>query len=726
MILERLELHNVCQYGDMALDWPRRFTGIFGPNWVGKSNLMRSIRLTLTGASDDTLASEVRYGTQKGETAYARGVWLAGQLRLDLQRSLFPSVRHRLSVAHATTGAKILETEYASEISEYLVRTVHVDPFLVDNYMFVDQWKVFSILLETPAVRFEHLQKLCRTEDAAEIHKALTEVRSSDAPLAVAPDNLATLRKRCVQLKARLRSAAAKAAELRMTAKRRKELEQLATRLSKLQQLSSAMVARESALDRHRGVSAKLATAEQVVDKQKSLLTKAAYMYDKAQLDYDRAIAGRDAIVKRHQARQFIHKLQQRLASLRQPARKAADIPEPIVKNGERAAAELPVLREDRNRLKELLQAVRRQDSDEHICPLCQQPVTSVDDISSKLRTVQSRIEVCETQQSRLAQLRKERESILEEWSEYRRKKQNLVDRLSEAKESFPATSSYRGSVARPASRLVAKAREAQRRIRDALADSEKDLARLQAQATELANELQRLDSLLSSLPRVRDVAKSIKSTSEALQVLQNQAAAFEPARESYMLAKSDFNEAIDEYKEAEAKAARAKNAAAWLATVDTYRGYFGRDGWTRDVHQLVLGRHTQRTNQLLQSCNQPYQLLLTDKNDLRVRTSAGYEHTIRRLSGAQKALLAVCYRVAACQLFAKHIQFLMLDEPTAGVDDRNLPHMANALSRVREVVSDHNLQLVVITHDERLVPYFDDAVHLYEGPRGTSARLGD
>lgn len=54
-----------------------------------------------------------------------------------------------------------------------------------------------------------------------------------------------------------------------------------------------------------------------------------------------------------------------------------------------------------------------------------------------------------------------------------------------------------------------------------------------------------------------------------------------------------------------------------------------------------------------------------------------------------------------------------MLDEPTTFLDSRNRDALAAVLNKLRTSPVFSNLQIFVVTHDERLRPLFDSVVDL-------------
>ncbi len=83
------------------------------------------------------------------------------------------------------------------------------------------------------------------------------------------------------------------------------------------------------------------------------------------------------------------------------------------------------------------------------------------------------------------------------------------------------------------------------------------------------------------------------------------------------------------------------------------------------------------------------------------------------RLSGGQKVLLAVAFRVEVNSLFAGELGLLCLDEPTEFLDSKNIACLDVALAKLRELSDAQGLQCFLVTHERRLGHMFDDVVNL-------------
>ena len=90
-----------------------------------------------------------------------------------------------------------------------------------------------------------------------------------------------------------------------------------------------------------------------------------------------------------------------------------------------------------------------------------------------------------------------------------------------------------------------------------------------------------------------------------------------------------------------------------------------------------------------------------------------GRSQPASRLSGGQKVVLALAFRIAVNSLFAADLGVIALDEPTAYLDDENISCLDVALARLRDLSEARGLQCILITHEKGLGHLFDHVVQL-------------
>jgi exonuclease SbcC len=107
-----------------------------------------------------------------------------------------------------------------------------------------------------------------------------------------------------------------------------------------------------------------------------------------------------------------------------------------------------------------------------------------------------------------------------------------------------------------------------------------------------------------------------------------------------------------------------------------------------------------------------PFNIKLED--DLSFTANFGsHEVPATRLSGGQKIMLTIAYRLAINFTFATNLGLLCLDEPTVGLDDANLGALEKAFERLKQFSLANGVQIVVVTHEKGISHLFDHTIDL-------------
>ena len=139
-----------------------------------------------------------------------------------------------------------------------------------------------------------------------------------------------------------------------------------------------------------------------------------------------------------------------------------------------------------------------------------------------------------------------------------------------------------------------------------------------------------------------------------------------------------------------------------------------------RDVfrHDGVSGRYVnQRMNQMcssinqyLQSFNAAYRVLLGEDNEFmcdfgdKIRPSSD-------LSCGQKVTLSLAFRFASCEVFSTGVNLIVLDEPTTWLDKETVDSFQAIIESISELSDSQNLQVLIVTHERSLMPYFRQTI---------------
>ena len=122
-----------------------------------------------------------------------------------------------------------------------------------------------------------------------------------------------------------------------------------------------------------------------------------------------------------------------------------------------------------------------------------------------------------------------------------------------------------------------------------------------------------------------------------------------------------------------------------------------------------------ERLNVYLSEFNAPYKVEMLENGDFDCVFDSGLHQLSARLSGGQKMVLAIAFRIALHSVFATDDTggFVALDEPTTFLDEKNRDALCSVLNTLKTSPLFRDLQIFVVTHDDMLRPLFNCLVDL-------------
>ena len=205
MRLKSVSLTNVCQHRDLQLEFPLGVTGLFGGNGTGKSNLVKMIKASLTGKFPDGREANIcRLDHITGEyprdyVSTVTTVWEHTGSDIIVTRNLRATTRDEITVGGSvSTKSK----DVTARVSAVFGVPLHV----IDEFLFVDQWSIFSFLSSTAASRGKTFSHLCGTAHIERIWEALGWQAKSDSVYTY-PDDSASLESITSRIRSKVRKA---------------------------------------------------------------------------------------------------------------------------------------------------------------------------------------------------------------------------------------------------------------------------------------------------------------------------------------------------------------------------------------------------------------------------------------------------------------------------------------------------------------------------------------
>jgi DNA repair exonuclease SbcCD ATPase subunit len=157
------------------------------------------------------------------------------------------------------------------------------------------------------------------------------------------------------------------------------------------------------------------------------------------------------------------------------------------------------------------------------------------------------------------------------------------------------------------------------------------------------------------------------------------------------------------------------------MATLQRVRDWFHYANGPKKIINSLLEEKCARTNDFLEKFGSPFSVV-PDWEEVSFRY---YYHDgrevpedlapVKELSGGERVVLAVAFRFASYCMFAEQIGLLTLDEPTVYLDQHNIENFCTLMEKVRDVADKMDLQILISTHELKLLPFFSGAINLNE-----------
>lgn len=711
MRLLSAELEYFCQHRYTHVEFVPGLNVIIGKNGSGKSNLIKGIYSAITGdfgRNDGVKTENISQFAKLTDTSRVVVALEHDGAILTIQRGLRPSTT-RLDISAGGVTTTYTKT---TEVNEALINILGVSGRLLSDYVFVDQWSIFDFLSMLPSERAKALQRLFRTEQADALWKLLGDRYDKIIIPTPGVDRdvvLARLSKTCdifdginVQLSALTEADCDPIRDKRLI----DDWKAKATLEAEIRLL----YARAIELEQERGVCAR---KMRELCKERTALKIYLEEEKEAYAEACRLVSHWDSFESVRKTRTMLinqkSNVQSTLSSLCQPV-----CPPNFISLDPRETEARKWLDARAKLISEVISAeyfMAQLISEAQQCPICGTPRADFAAHRSKYEAVikekrvvmaegEARMEVSDVYRAALhkyhAQLKSANEQLalidsqlsqLADISEPAKARSELalfIEQYDQVKQGYDHVVSELATIQRDHDNLETRHRIAF----DTAGEKEK------AADTYIVTEQEASDAAVRLL-NANDYLLKKMSLEARRSILEEQ---IEDDRATLVKLEEIRHNAVA--------------TQAWADHVDAMRHILHRDGLSRIVAQNNLEAMQDEINELLDRFDSPFSVAADAGLSFVARFRDGRTVPAGRLSGGEKVLLALAFRVVVNAMFATDLGLLCLDEPTAGLDEGNLNCMRTALERLKELSTARGLQVIMITH-ERNLPCFDKVIDL-------------
>lgn len=160
----------------------------------------------------------------------------------------------------------------------------------------------------------------------------------------------------------------------------------------------------------------------------------------------------------------------------------------------------------------------------------------------------------------------------------------------------------------------------------------------------------------------------------------------------------------------------RCKVTSRIVDTLNVVRDCFHRDSLQQDLRAYGVSMLNSKLDEMISVFTIPYTVFFNEEGLMKF-TAPGdaQQRDFTDLSGGQRKIVALAYRLALMRLFTGNLGLAVLDEPTPYIDKGNIQSMAEALQSLNRLSMQQGMTVLVATHEEALFPAFGHMVVMGE-----------
>jgi len=251
-------------------------------------------------------------------------------------------------------------------------------------------------------------------------------------------------------------------------------------------------------------------------------------------------------------------------------------------------------------------------------------------------------------------------------------------------------------------------------------------LTELQTQSSTHATQLAEAEGELTQLAARTEEARAVlvtsppytKANAEAAQrardTVRRRYAAMLALQKQHAVAEANVTTVQAQLDDIQRITQQGERTRETVAHLENIRQVFHRNESPRMVSYTYIETMLDEVNSVLETFEAPFRVEMDESLGFIARFLDGVRvQPDKRLSVGERIVLAMAFRVTVNSTFAGQVGVLVLDEPTAGLDEHNLGCLPTAIARLRELSAERGLQVLFVTHEPRIQHLFDHTITL-------------
>jgi DNA repair exonuclease SbcCD ATPase subunit len=713
MRLIRLEVQNFCQHRHKVVEFNPRLTAFLGQNGSGKSNLLTAALGALTNDFSRThgnKAENICQTAPESEPSYVKLLIEHDGSEVEIQRGFRKAQSYWQQGEDTIRG----DTAVTARVLEFLGTTKRI----INDYLFVDQGEIFTPLVCKEADRARAFQQLFGTGHAEKCWKALGEFVAS-IPTVVSALDIDMLRQELESVRGRVVELTTELAGIDLPEDYTPDTDPARQVIANWGTLQAAFTDKAVATSSLEAGMAELATLTSqgalLEEENNALIAAIATIKDQ----HDEATLALQTWDLREQSVVRVEKMQADLVNIReeQASNPVPEKPESYVEDIPEWQRRTGALEAKRGKHLAMITALDTATGVVE-CPTCGTAVSDLEMDIEYARVAADKLSVEIEERHTTQQLSVTYNISSSEWSSWNAAWQSRATAVEEALAAEPASDQAEElSVGQRAKYEQVQRSMAERKsVHDSIV-LELTQVRLDISAESAAVQIQQavVDQLIATIEELESGLDE-----EAVAIAQRAVEANRLAYASRIRLQGQRDEASvavgasqDRLDRAEETARQAEINTEFVSHLDSVRDILHRDNLPKLVAQNYLELLEEDINGILESFGTDYRVSARDGLGFIADFPDGRSQPVPRLSGGQKVVLALAFRISVNSLFASDLGVITLDEPTAYLDDENINCLDLALARLRSLSEARGLQCILITHEKGLSHLFDHVVQL-------------
>jgi len=708
MIIERLHLANFCQHEDLTLELTPGLNMLVGPNGAGKTNILRAIQLALIGdaGGERKKADDIRQGTPGNAEAFVEAWLIHYGARMHVRRAL-QGTTNLLTIDDARWTS-------VGEINSELWGRLGATKKQIADYIFVRQRKIDEMFDQPPAERAASLAALFGVAHAERVYEQLGKfVSAIEIPTSLLTED--ELNDQAATHDEAIAGADANIAALELPEHPETELHANQTLIQQYNDERQAMARVEELQGRYTAKEAAAkAAAEPLRDLDAAIADLEAGLAAIAP-DCADAEEARDQWKAHHAAAATRAALERDEATFKATwENTVAPVQPPEPRLSDEEAQQLKYLEDTCGNIRINLLDMGQADT----CPTCGQKMPGANERAQRKAELEDELAAIQAQ---MPPLRLRRDT----WDVYDRADSAYIVQMKHKASDQRQLEGRRLAIEacsppETSEEEVQKTLNERSHFQEALQQVQAEktskalqLSSLEGECKQLAEALQQAQDAHNALQPWHTKAQHDEAQAANADILakQRQLEQFTRERALAHAKRVAVQEQIENVRKTLAQGQKTREVVQHLTDV---RSVFHRNEAPRMVSYTYVEMMLEQVNEALSMFEAPFRVEMDESLGFTARFLDGVRvQPDRRLSIGERIVLAMAFRITVNSTFAGQVGVLIMDEPTAGLDEHNLDSLPRALERLRDLSHERGLQVLFVTHEPRISHHFDNTIEL-------------